>query len=242
MPKLRLSEVIAENSIDVDALSLDIREAITRVLVRENTLDKLNAEIAKDLRAIADSLNVSIFDLLTPAEKFYRLKIFENLTEPEYSGSQKEKLEKLFAKLPSYSKISFTLLALYATQVLPESILKGSDLKQVCKVLGISVENLKEISTEPNQTISVESILISLGISLDELSMLLEIPKKFIPWISKEPKIVNVLEQERRFRIPRIDDRAFLFRGVEERGEFFITEELTESDMCNLFPIFCHIQ
>jgi hypothetical protein len=231
MPKLRLSEVIAENSIDVDALSLDIREAITRVLVRENTLDKLNAEIAKDLRAIADSLNVSIFDLLTPAEKFYRLKIFENLTEPEYSGSQKEKLEKLFAKLPSYSKISFTLLALYATQVLPESILKGSDLK-----------NLKEISTEPNQTISVESILISLGISLDELSMLLEIPKKFIPWISKEPKIVNVLEQERRFRIPRIDDRAFLFRGVEERGEFFITEELTESDMCNLFPIFCHIQ
>ena len=193
MPKLRLSEVIAEKSIIVADLSADVQEAIARVSAQENTLDKLNAEVAKDLRVIAEAVNVSIFDLFIPAEKFYRLKIFENLNEPEYSGNQKEKLEKLFSKLPSSSKISFTLLTIYATQVLPESLLKGLDLKQICKFLDVTLEELKETSSEPSQTISVESLLISLGVNLDELSILLEVPKKFIPWISKEPRVINFI-------------------------------------------------
>lgn len=238
MPKLRLSEVIAEKSIIVADLSADVQEAIARVSAQENTLDKLNAEVAKDLRVIAEAVNVSIFDLFIPAEKFYRLKIFENLNEPEYSGNQKEKLEKLFSKLPSSSKISFTLLTIYATQVLPESLLKGLDLKQICKFLDVTLEELKETSSEPSQTISVESLLISLGVNLDELSILLEVPKKFIPWISKEPRVINFIEPESRFILPRMSDRASLFRGVDEEEGFFISEELSECLIRSFLPWF----
>ena len=238
MPKLRLSEVIAEKSIIVADLSADVQEAIARVSAQENTLDKLNTEVAKDLRVIAEAVNVSIFDLFIPAEKFYRLKIFENLNEPEYSGNQKEKLEKLFSKLPSSSKISFTLLTIYATQVLPESLLKGLDLKQICKFLDVTLEELKETSSEPSQTISVESLLISLGVNLDELSILLEVPKKFIPWISKEPRVINFIEPESRFILPRMSDRASLFRGVDEEEGFFISEELSECLIRSFLPWF----
>lgn len=186
MPKLRLSEVITEKSIIVDDLSADVQEAINTLLTRENTLGKIDKATAESLRLIAESLNVSIFDLFTPAEKFYRLKIFENLNEPKYLGSQKEKLEKLFAKLPSSSKISFNLLTIYATQVLPNNLLKGADLKEICKVLDVNLEDIKDIFNVSRQTISVESILLKLGITIDELSLLIEVPKKFIPWLSSE--------------------------------------------------------
>ena len=186
MPKLRLSEVIAEKSIKVADLSEDIQKAINTLLTQENNLGKIDEKTAKDLRAIANSLDVSLFDLFIPAEKFYRLKIIEHLKESEYLGSPKEKLEKLFTKLPSSSKISFNLLTIYATQVLPESLLKRSDLKQICQFLNIRLEALKDLFYLPRQTISIESILLKLAITLDELSLLIEIPKEFIPWINLE--------------------------------------------------------
>ena len=186
MPKLRLGEVITEKSIKVTDLSKDIQKAINTLLTQENNLGKIDEKTAENLRLIAQSLNVSISDLFIPAEKFYRLKIFENLNKPEYSGTPKEKLEKLFAKLPSTSKISFSLLSVYATQVLPESLLKGKDLQQICKSLNTSLEDLKDNSSAPNQTISINSILTNLDITLDELSILLEVPKNLIPWISSE--------------------------------------------------------
>ena len=140
--------------------------------------------------------------------------------------------------MPSSSKISFTLLTIYATQVLPESLLKGLDLKQICKFLDVTLEELKETSSEPSQTISVESLLISLGVNLDELSILLEVPKKFIPWISKEPRVINFIEPESRFILPRMSDRASLFRGVDEEEGFFISEELSECLIRSFLPWF----
>jgi hypothetical protein len=197
MPKLRLSEVIEEKSIDTKTLNKDIRKAIKTLLAQENTLGKIDKATAEKLRLIAESLNISIFNLFTPSEKFYRLKIFEQLDDSEYLGNKKERLEKLFAKLPSSSKISFNLLAIYSTQILPESLLKSSDLKQVCKVLDVSIEDLKKEYSEPNQTISVEFILRSLDINLDGLSILLDIPKKFIPWISVETIVANQIGSTR---------------------------------------------
>jgi hypothetical protein len=203
MPKLRLSEVIAERSIIVADLSADVRETINTLLAQENTLGKINKATAENLRFIAATLNVSIFDLFTPDEKFYRLKIFENLNEPEYSGTPKEKLEKLFDKLPQSNKVSFSLLSIYATQVLPESLLKGNELRVIYKILDIHLEALKEISPAPNQTISVESVLKNLGITLDELSLLLEVPKKFIPWLSTNTIILSN-DENTRSRITRL--------------------------------------
>jgi hypothetical protein len=216
MPKLRLSEVIAEQSIIVADLNTDVQETINTLLTQETTLGKIDKATAEKLRLIAKSLDVSLFDLFTSVEKFYRLKIFEYLNEPEYSGSQKENLEKLFAKLPSSSKISFNLLTLYATQILPESLLTSADLKQICKLLGITLEALKDIFDLPRQTISVESILLNQGITLDEFSLLIEVPKKFIPWISLEVTKSNTANNEG------------------------IATEMINTSPCN-YPIFCYL-
>jgi hypothetical protein len=233
MPKLRLSEVIAEKSIIIEDLSTDVQAAIARVSAQEETLDKLNAEVSKDLRAISASLNVSILNLFTQAEKFYRLKIFENLNEPEYSGSPKEKLEKLLAKLPSNSKISFPLLGIYATQTLPESLLKGKDLQQICKSLNTSLKDLKDNSSAPNQTISIDSILRNLDITLDELSILLEVPKNIIPWISSEIKNstkANFGNIIKRSDLESINTEALNFTSNSASESFRLP------NMCDLFP------
>ena len=196
MPKLRLREFIAEKSIKVADLNADIQDAINTLLTQENTLGKIDKATAKSLRLIAESLNASIFDLFTSAEKFYRLKIFENLNEPEYLGTPKEKLKKLFDKLPQPNKISFYLLGIYASQVLPENLLKGNDLRLISKILDTHIETLKEVSPAPNQTISLESVLKNLDVTLDELSLLLEVPKKFIPWLSTNTIILSNNGQE----------------------------------------------
>jgi hypothetical protein len=233
MPKLRLSEVIAEKKIEVAGLSKDVQQAIETLLAQENTLGNIDEATAEKLRLIAKSLDVSLFDLFTSVEKFYRLKIFEYLNEPEYSGSQKENLEKLFAKLPSSSKISFNLLTIYATQVLPESLLRDSDLKQICKFLDISLEALKDVFDLPRQTISVESILLKLGITLDEFSLLIEVPKKFIPWLSLEKiKIPKVSPMQ------RVDFELNGENFNETRTENFVEEAMIENftliDLCGI--------
>jgi hypothetical protein len=188
MPKLRLSKVISDKQIDRKSLSSEVNAAINSLLPLENNIEKINVEIAKELRAIAESLNVSVFDLFIPAEKFYRLNIFDYLNEPEYSGSSKEKLKQLYSKLPNVpNKISFSLLAIYATQVLPERLLKDSDLETVGTLLKKNWRDFKqELPLPPRQTISVDSILIRLGINIDELAVILDIPKELIPWINQE--------------------------------------------------------
>jgi hypothetical protein len=186
MPKFRLSEVIAEKGIKVADLSADIQKVIKALLTQENTLSKIDQPTAESLRLIAESLNISIFDLFTPAEKFYRIKIFEQLVEPEYSGNSKENLEKLYSKLPSSSRITFPLLAVYATQVLPQSILTKENLKQICNIFSISESDIKEESSPPKQTISVDLLLKSLDLTIDDLSIILEIPKKYIVWLNNE--------------------------------------------------------
>ena len=234
MPKLRLREFIAEKSIKVADLNADIQDAIARVSAQENTLDKLNDEVAKDLRAISESLNVSIFDLFIPAEKFYRLKMIEYLAEPEYSGTPRKKLEKLHSKLPLSSKISLSLLGVYATQILPESLLTDSALKLIAKALEVNVspESLKNIAEPPQQTISVESTLKQLGINLDELSILLEIPKKFIPWISTSPKKVATINPPDRIRFMARSESATFLRGVREGNDLSISEEYESNPIC----------
>jgi hypothetical protein len=231
MPKLRLSDVIDDKKVDRKVLTSEVNAAINRLLLQKNDIEKINDEIAEDLRVIAESLNVSIFDLFTPDEKFYRLKIFERLNELGYLGSPREKLEKLLSQIPQANKISFLLLGIYATQILPERLLIGTDLEVITKLLNISLANLRELSSKPQQAISVESILTSLGISLNELSILLLIPEEFIPWISFESntKASNTF-------VDRINDRTVnSHRDAGRSSDEFRTEESGRGIFCQLF-------
>lgn len=233
MPTLRLEEVLKEHII-----TPELTVYVERLRAKGQTFDKLDANTASDLRAIAEELKVSFFDLFTPTENLYRLKITE-IIENKYSGTLKDKLKALQAELPKSKKISLPLLGIYATQILPESLLKGSDLDAICRILGTGLEELKELSDPPNQTISVESLLRKLGLTLDELAILLEIPKKFIPWISTEPRNIININPPRKLDID-IDRNRDIFESKNESfslkkqsNNLFITREAAEFNACD---------
>jgi hypothetical protein len=206
MPTLRLEEVLKEHTI-----TPELAVYVERLRAKGTTFDKLDADTASDLRVIAEALKISVFDIFVPAEKLYRLKIIEYIGN-RYSGNLKQQLEALQLDLPESKKISLTLLGIYATQVLPESLLKGADLKEICKILGTNLEFIKELSDQSRQTISVETILKKSGISLDELAILMEIPKKFIPWISSEPI---------RIQTPSNEENIFFLENDNIGGQVF---------------------
>ena len=220
MPTLRLEEVLAEHTIPPQ-LALHVDRLRKKLQEEGTTFDKLDKRTASDLRAISEALNVSIFDLFVPVEQLYRLKIIEYISK-RYSGNLKQQLEALQSDLPESKKISLALLGMYATQILPESLLKGADLKAICKILDTDLESIKELSNQSRQTISVEAILKKLGISLDELSVLMEIPKKFIPWFSSDPIRIKAPNDERNL--------SFLERDNIEGQVFFFVHPC---------PLFC---
>jgi hypothetical protein len=198
MPKLRLSEVIAEKSVIVDALSADVQEAIKRVSTQEKTLDKLSAEVAKDLRVIAEAVKVTPLDFLEPVEQLYRLKILD-IAYSRYTPKPTciEQLEELHKDLQRNGiNISFGLLAVYATQVFPKSLLQRDDLVQVCVFLNTDLEKLQETSLPHRQTIAIEPFLHEFGIQEDELADILAIPKELLPWIDLSEKKFNFNRNE----------------------------------------------
>jgi hypothetical protein len=238
MPTLRLYEVRLENPDQVANLPPNLKKIFDDLANINAPLTKLDDKTVLDLRAIAEALKISVFDLFAPNENLYRLKIFE-VIENRYSGTLKEKLESLRSDLPESRKVSLALLGIYATQILPENLLKGLDLKEICKTLGVNLEDLKEISNPPRQTISVESILKKLGVTLDELSVLLDVPKKFIPWISIDLQKLATIEPSSRFRIERRSESANWFKGIEEENGIFIASEYGCSDFCSLCTWVC---
>lgn len=185
MPTLRLDKVLAEEQIKIEEQPQAVKDAIARLRAKGQTFDKLDAQTASDLRAIIQAFKISLSDLFVSKEKFYRLKIIE-LIKDKYSDQStlNAQLESLQRELTNNNKISFLLLSIYATQVLPESLLKGSDLKQICKTLRVKLDDLREEALPPTQTISVEAHLNNLDIKRNEFATLLDIPQKFVPWIN----------------------------------------------------------
>jgi hypothetical protein len=231
-----LEEVLADKTI-----SSELSVKVARLRAKGTTFDKLDANTANDLRAIAEELKVSFFDLFIPTENLYRLKIIA-IIENRYSGTLREKLEALQAELPKSKKISLALLGIYATQILPESLLNGSDLRSICKILGVGLEDLKELSDTPKLTISVESLLKKLGLTLDELAILLEIPKKFIPWISTEPKDAIDINPPRKLDVDINKNRDIFesennfFSFKKRNNNLFLTGEAVEFKVCDILP------
>ena len=233
MPTLRLEEVLKEHTI-----TPELAVYVEKLRKKGTTFDKLDADTASDLRAIAEELKVSFFDLFLPTENLYRLKIIE-IIENRYSGNLRERLEALQAELPKSKKISLALLGIYATQILPASLLNGSDLRSICKILSVGLEELKELSDTPKQTISVESLLKKLGLTLDELAILLEIPKKFIPWISIAPIKIAEVNPQKGLKIERTNKSAIWFRGIENDSGFLVAEEFASNPLCDLKLLPC---
>lgn len=238
MPKLRLNQVLADKQIEVDKLSEDVQNAIAS-LRNQNTnpnetkgdiiIAKIDDQISKEVKEIAEALNISIFDLFVPSEKFYRLKIIERLQSLNYSGTPEEQLGTLYTRLKETSQISFALLIAYATQVFPDNLIKEVELKRICEILEISLEELKDVFNLNRKTISVESILVRLGITLDDLELLMDIPKRFIPWLSSDPIVIKISDD--------LHTRNLMLDSLiaEERADRFI-----EIDPCKL-TIFCLI-
>ena len=230
MPTLRLDEVLAEHTIPPE-----IAVHVDRLRSKGTTLDKLDDETASDLRAIAEAVKISVFDLFVPSEQMYRLRISE-LVKTKYTDklNLKEQLEALLLDLSKANKISFALLGIYSTQILPETLLKGSDIKEICTLLKVTLEELKELSDAPSQTISVESLLKKLDITLDELAILLEIPKEFIPWISKDniKEVVNTNPSDESPSM-RTNDSTSLPRSIRGGSRSFHIRQ-GSNPFCNL--------
>ena len=193
MPKLRLSEVIAEKGIRVTDLGADIQNAIARVSAQEKTLDKLNAEVSKDLRAIAEALKVTPLEFLEPVQQLYRLKILD-MAYLRYPPKPTciEQLQELHKDLQGNGiNISFGLIAIYATQAFPKNLLKSNDLVQISVFLNTDLEGLQEKSSHSRKTIAIEPCLYEFGMQEEDLAAILGIPKEWLPWIDLSEKKFN---------------------------------------------------
>ncbi|MCA6503121.1 MAG: hypothetical protein IM596_15685 [Pseudanabaena sp. M051S1SP2A07QC] len=184
MPTLRLEEVLKEHTI-----TPELAVYVEKLRKKGTTFDKLDADTASDLKAIADILNILTLDLFKPVEQLYRLKIIDIAYKKYPAPTCVEQLKMLHDDMKAHSVyVSFPLLCIYATQSLPLDLLSRDELRIISDFLKTDIDGLKQEASPPNQTISIEPYLKSFAITIDDLTILLTIPKEFIHWIDLSEK------------------------------------------------------
>ena len=218
MPTLRLEEVLKENQINLEEQSQEIQSAISRLLRTEDQpFDKLDVELANDLRVVAGALRISVFKLFQVTPKVgYRLRILEELDrkfpEDESYGDKIERLHREInfsdTSIPSDNQssrtpVTLSILVFYATQVLPESILEQQEFRKkyldpICQALDVTLGNLKEKSKITELTLNYLTIsqAYKTGTSVDDLALLTDIPAPLLIWSrrKKSPTTLSFTE------------------------------------------------
>lgn len=198
MPTLRLDEVKLENPDQVANLPPNLKKIFDDLANINAPLTKLDDKTVLDLRAIAEALKISVFDLFSSNEKLYRLKIIEELSKKFPDQKSDENLIEGLHKeiLKSINDFPVSILIFYATQSLPKSILENQEYVQkyiepICKALGNVAHSSLEEEVNTNG-LTLDSFILSkvyeLKISIDDISSLTRIPISLLVWLKAPPK------------------------------------------------------
>lgn len=187
---------------------------------------------AAEFRQIAAKLNVPILELVKPVAKrgAFKLKVFEMLDQNNLT------LEELSKR----SGVDFILLALYSTQPIAKDTIAEAqtqeNLTKIIKVLNCSIEELKVAAELPNARFSVEEILQEKGLTIEEASLLTELPEEFIKFISTQPidifALMNDFNLVASTEVETSEIKMLLFDELERsRPEAFILKDA----ICKIF-------
>jgi hypothetical protein len=153
---------------------------------------EITEEIAADLRQIATQLDVSVVELVKPVAKreAVKLKILDLLP----NMTTKEKEEKSLITLAEKSKVHILLIEFYSKQTIYKQKLfepkQQDNLNKICQVLGCSIEDLlvgAETNDLPETKLRLEEFAEEKGLTLNDLSLLTELPPEFIDLMATQP-------------------------------------------------------
>lgn len=199
-----------------DAKGLTLEELAQASNVSEEILKKystssieITEDSASNLRKIATKLDIAVAKLIKPVAKIggFRLRIFEITKQRNLTLNQ----------LSEISGVHPTLLAFYSTQAISkQKILEDEtqeNLSRISRALGVDIEELKVASELSETMLRVDDYVKEKGLTLEDLSILNNVPIEFMRLISTQPIDLD------RLRVP----------------------SRVESSLCDYFPcsIFC---
>lgn len=183
MVSLRIQEFL-------DARGLSRTDLSSLTGISEDTINayaaesiSLNEETSQDIRTIAAKLGIPTGKLIRPVDKKpgIRLKILEQAQAQGLTLNQ----------ISERSHVHPLLLGIYSTQVLLKEKLEEpeiqDDLNRIATALGTSPLDLSVIEDPPITQLRINEFLQEKGISLEELSLLYNVPSRFFDLIDGQP-------------------------------------------------------
>ncbi len=143
----------------------------------------LSQETAQDIRTIAGKLGIPAAKLIRPTAKKpgIRLKILEQAKAQDLTLNQ----------IAERSNVHPYILGIYSTQVLLKEKYEEpkiqADISSIADTLGTSIVELSMSSDPPITQLRLGEFLQEKGISLEELSLLYDIPSDFFDLIDSQP-------------------------------------------------------
>ena len=183
MVSLRIQEFLDARGLSRTDLSslTDISEDAIDTYAAESI--NLNEDTAQDIRKIAAKLCIPAPKLIRPIDKKpgIRLKILEQAKTQGLTLNQ----------ISERSNVHPYILGIYSTQVLLKEKLEEpqiqSEISRIADILGTSLVELSVSSEPPITQLRLSEFLQEKGISLEELSLLHDIPSDFFNLLDGQP-------------------------------------------------------
>jgi|GEM_PF-1829668 len=183
MAHLRIQEFLDARGFTIGDLAnlTGINEEVLRTYSTESiNLDQENAE---HLRRIASKLNVPVAKLIRPVAKQAGVS-FKILKKAKSQGLD-------LTEISIQSGVHPLLLAIYSTQViLKDKWAEGQtqeNIRRIATELNSSPEELVQVEDPPISKLRMDDYLLEKGLSLDELSLLYNIPREPLDILVSHP-------------------------------------------------------
>jgi hypothetical protein len=183
MVSLRIQEFL-------DARGLSQTDLSSLTGIAENTINtyatesfNLDENTAQDIRTIASKLGIPAAKLIRPVDKKpgIRLKILEEAKAQGLTLNQ----------VAESSQVDPSLLAIYSTQVILKEKLEEAeiqdDLNNIATALGSSLSRLSVAEEPPRTQLRLNEFLQEKGISLEDLSLIYNVPLRFFDLLEGQP-------------------------------------------------------
>ncbi|BBD61265.1 hypothetical protein NIES2109_40930 [Nostoc sp. HK-01] len=179
MIKIIIGEMAASKGVSLDEIS-----RLSGISIEEiqsySTIENITEDTFVNLRKIAARLNLPVLDLVQPIanQLAFKFKI------SEMAKTKGLTLEELSEK----SRIQPAIIEFYNTQAICQQTLTNplcqTHLGKITEVLNCSLEELQFSEELPPTYFRLEEIAKEKGLTLDELSLLIELPKGFVDLIA----------------------------------------------------------
>lgn len=175
----------------VDLLS-QVAKIPVNTIRKYDASDRINLEdktILRHLNKIAQSLNISVLDLLKPDIKAVRFKIMEKIQEQKTS----------IKKIASQSQLDPGIVDFFATQPIAKEKVEGNYskyLQSISDALGVSIKDLQDEEEVdlPLTRLPIQEMLKQRRLSLKELSLTTTVAEEVLELFNENPIDFNTFE------------------------------------------------